>query len=278
MPDYSKNIEQAKQKAIAALKSRIDIMGTTAYEILLQAIEDYFDLKQGKIVSDRNFIKQLNKLTVDVLDILQSTPKFTGPVSQFVKRMPAIAEAITDFQKSVNDIVVPAFDTQKKIVIDEVINRMLDNGLNQNFVQPLRNLIYQNVTGGLNLSDARSQIKEYIKGGKDTSGKLERYVEQTAQQAVDSYSGIINTKLLETFDYDGLLMTGSLIDSSSPQCRYVINELGGKITRENWPKVKAIAEKHGLIDNTTFDNLPIQRLHWSCRHSFFPVILKKLAA
>jgi len=279
MPDDGKNIDKAKQKAIDALNSRIDEMGKAAYTIMLQAIEDTFDFKAGKIEGGKNFIKQLNKLTIEVLDLLQSEPKFSGPVSQFVKRMPAISEAITDFQKATNGISVPAFETAKKIILDEIVDKMLNNGLNQHFVQPLRDLIYQNVTGGLSLSDARTQIKEFIQGGKDVSGKLGSYVEQTSQQAADSYSGAINTKLLETFDYDGLLITGSLIDNSSKQCRFAIEELGGKITRENWHKVKAIGEKQsGWIQNTTFDNLPTNRLHWNCRHSFYPFLTKKQTA
>lgn len=268
------DIDKAKKKALDSLQSRIDEMGAAAYSILLKAIEDQFDFKAGKIVADKNFIKQLNRLTVDVLDLLQKSPKFTGPVSGFLKRMPQISDAITNFQESTNDIKVPSFDVTKKIVIDEITDQMLNNGLNQNFVQPLRDLIYQNVSGGLSLADARIQIKELAK----TTGKLGQYVEQTAQQAVDAYSGAINQKLLQTFDYDALLMTGSLIDNSSPQCKYVVNELGGRIKESDWPKVKAIAEKNGLIEGTTFDNLPVNKLHWGCRHSFYPIIDKKKAA
>lgn len=274
MPDYSDEIAKAKQKAIDALNARIDEMGRAAYEIMLQAIEATFDFKQGKIVGDQNFIRQLNKLTVDVLDLLQADPKFTGPVSQFVKRMQPISDAIDTFQKSVNDVKVPDFEVAKKIVIDEVVDKMLNNGLNQNFVQPLRDMIYQNVTSGLSLSDARTQIKDYISGGNDKSGKLGSYIEQTAQQAVDGYSGAINQKLLETFDYDGQLITGSLIDNSSPQCRFAIKELGGRITRENWPLVvDHVGKKFPLIEGTTFDNLPTNRLHWGCRHNFYPIII-----
>jgi hypothetical protein len=278
MPDRGKNIDDAKQKAIDALNARIDEMGKAAYDILLKAIEQDFDFKAGKFEVHKDFVKQLNKLSVDVLDLLQKEPKFTGPVSQFVKRLQPISEEISSFQKQVNGIDVPAFETVKKVIQDEIIDKMLDNGLNQNFVQPLRDLVFQNATSGLSLADAKVQLKEYINGGKDVSGKLGRYLEQTAEQAVDSYSGMINKKLLENFEYDGLLMTGSLIDNSSPQCRFVIDELGGKITRENWPLVvKHVGKNAQLIEGTTFDNLPVNRLHWGCRHSFYPVINKKTA-
>lgn len=276
MPDRGKNIEKAKQKAIDALNAKSDQMSRTAYDILLEAIENTFDIKAGQIEAGKDFIKQLNKLTVEVLDLLQQEPKFTGPVSGFVKKLYGVSDAITDFQKDVNGIKVPALTTEKKIVIDEAIDKMLDNGLNQKFVQPLRDLIYQNVTGGLSLSDAKATLKRYIIGGSDASGKLGQYLEQTAIQATDAYSGIINKKLLEVFDYDGLLMTGSLIDNSSPQCRYAIEKLNGKITRENWKEIEAIGKKQsGWIEGTNFDNVALNKLHWGCRHNFFPIILKK---
>lgn len=269
----SNDIDKAKKKAIDALKSHIDSMGNIAYEILLREIENTFTIQAGKIIPVKDFIKQLNRLTIKTLDLLQTEPKFTGPVSQFVKRMPAISDAITDFQKTTNNIKVPDFEIAKKVVIDEVIDKMLNNGLNQTFVQPLRDLIYRNATGGLSLKEARVQVKQM----SSENGRLGKYIDQTAQQATDAYAGAINTKLLETFDYDGLLMTGSLIDNSSPQCRYVIEELGGKLSREDWPKVKEIAEKNGLIKGTTFDNLPINLMHFGCKHAFYPVILKKTA-
>lgn len=274
MPDTGQDIIKAKQKAIDALNARIDEMGKAAYSILLQAIEDTFDFKAGKIQVQKDFIKQLNRLTVDVLDLLQKEPKFTGPVSQFVKRLTPISEAITDFQKNVNGVKVPSFDVAKGVVIDEIVDKMLNNGLNQKFVQPMRDLIYQNATTGLSLSDARVQLKELAATG--TAGKLGSYIENTAIQAVDAYSGAINTKLLEEFDYDGQLITGTLIDNSSPQCRYAIETLKGKISREDWHKVEAIGKKYnGWIEGTNFDNLPTNKLHHGCRHNFFPIILKK---
>lgn len=277
MADPAENIEQAKRKAIETLLQRIDQMEGVAYSVLMQEIEEIFDIKGGQIVTDKDFINQLNKLSVKVLDLLQSEPQFRGPVSEFVKRMEGISEQINAFQKSVNGLAkLPSFEVAKHIVIHETLEQMLHNGLNQQFVQPLRELIYLNATGGLGLGEAKLKIKAYIQGGRDQSGKLGSYLEQTAQQATDTYAGILNKKILQEFNMNGLLMTGSLIDNSSPQCRFVVQELGGQISRENWPLVVAQATKRfPLIEGTTFDNLPLNRLHWGCRHSFYPLILKK---
>lgn len=275
MPEDGKNIDKKKEDIFSEIAQRLTDMSNEAYKIMMDQIENELKFDSGKIVAGNDFVKRLNILAGKVLGRLQDSPTFNGPVSKFVKRMPEISQEITKFQSSFNSIKVPAFETTKKVIIDEIINAMLDNGLNQNFVQPLRDLIYRNATtGGLSLSGARELVKDYIKGGKDQSGKLKSYIDQTAQQGVDMYSGAINKKLMETFNYNGMLITGTIIDHSSPQCRYSINDLGGTIKRSDWPDVKAKAnKKFPLIEGTTFDNLPIMLLHWGCRHGFYPIML-----
>lgn len=274
--DYAKKIDEAKQAAIDALNAQLPNMESTSYDIILQIIDDTFDIKGGQIISDVDFVNKLNQLSANMLDLIQKAPEFKGPVSKFVKRMNTdVSGAIDRFQKEVNDITTPDFKNNKKVVIDEIIEQMLGNGLNAEFVQPIRDLIYQNVSSGLSLKQIKQQLKEYIASGKDKSGKLGRYLDQTAQQAADSYSGTINKKLLETFKYNALLMTGTLIDTSSPQCQFVIDELGGKLKRSDWPAVLAhTTDKQPMIAGTTFDNLPVNRFHWGCRHSFYPIILE----
>lgn len=266
-------IDKKKEHAVAELSARLSEMSGEAYRIITEAIENEFDIEEGKIVAGADFTKRLDSLVNVILQRLKRSPKFTGPVSQFVKRMPEVSSAISDFQKLHNAIKVPAFEATKKIIIDEIINQMLDNGLNHNFVQPLRDLIYRNATTGLSLTQAKQDLKQYIGAGKDKSGKLHSYLEQTAQHGVDLYSGAINKKLMETYNYDGLLITGTIIDNSSPQCIYCIRDLNRTIKRTDWPSVKEKAtKKFPLIKGTTFDNLPIMLLHWGCRHGFYPII------
>ena len=49
--------------------------------------------------------------------------------------------------------------------------------------------------------------------------------------------------------------------------------MGGIIEREDWPKIKKIAVDNGLIPGTTWENLPLNKNHWGCRHEFTPVVL-----
>ena len=275
MPEPVKNIQSEQKKAVDVIKMHITRLSNEAFRILMDLLEKEFDFSGGKFVADKNFIDKLNNVTIRLLEEIQKDPSFTGAISQFVKRLPAISSALDQFQKQVNgNSTVPKFDVTKKIIVDETIDQFLNNGLNQNFAQPLRDLIYQNVNSGLSLKDARENIKDYIKGGQDKSGKLGSYLEQTARQSVSAYTGAINTKILQHFKYDALLIAGTIIDNTTPQCRFAINDLNGTIKRTDWPALEKMAKKNGLMPNTNFDNLPTNLLHWNCRHDFYPIKLK----
>ncbi len=263
----AQQIDKAKEQV-----ANISIDEGALNSIVFDALETSFDITSGVIKVGVNFIRQLNVFVNTIAAALRIEPKFTGAVSEFVKRIPEVKDAIDQFQSS-QGINLPPENLAAKLIEEQFKEELLRRGLNKNFIQPLRDLIYRDaLSGGLTLKDAKASIRDYVGSGQDKSGKLHRYVQQTAQQAVDAYSGIVSMNLMEKFKYDGLLMTGSLIDTSTPQCRYAINQLGGIITRKDIPKLEKIGKNYGWIEGTNFDNLPVNQLHWGCRHSFYPFV------
>lgn len=275
--EYIQELNAAKDAAERAIMGIVPDFERAAYQALINWIDDHLDTKGGKIVTDINTSFVLNTFDTSFLQELADMPIYTGAVAGFLKQLPGITTIMQAYQVENNGInwdranVVP----NQALVVNEIINAYDTNGLNVNFVQPLRDQLYQNIAAGTSLKEAKQGLKDYVLGGKDKSGKLDRYITQTAQQSVDSYAGAINKKLMDTFEYPYLIMSGSLIETSSPQCRYAINELKGLINVQEWENVvRPIAEKNGLIDGTTFKNMPFNKLHWGCRHEFTPSMLK----
>ncbi len=222
-------IDKKKREIIQGFAETLNDMGAEAQRLVFEQIEEELHINGGKIVADSDFVQRLNKITASILKRLQTSPKFNGPVSKFIKQFSAISDSIGQFQKQTNGIKVPDFEATKKVIIDEITDAMVNRGLNSNFVQPLRDIIYRNATAGLSLSQAKQDIKDFINGGGDKSGKLKSYLEQTAMQGVDMYAGAINKKLMETFNFNAMLVTGTLIDNSAPQCVYAVDDLNGVI-------------------------------------------------
>lgn len=272
--DYIKKLAELKLKAENSIVSKLPAIEKQAYQLLLDYIDDNVDTKDGQLVANDKAAKALQNFSDFYLSALADIAEYKGSVSGYLKNLKSISTLITDFQKSEGiDVSKANIGAVQEIVVSELIDRYTENGLNDGFVQPLRQLLYNNITAGMNKKQAMQFLRDYISSGKDTSGKLHQYIEQTAQQGVDSYSGAINTRIMQTFSIDSYIMSGSLIKTSSPQCRYCINKLGGIIDRDDWPSIEKIAEENGLIDGTNFENLPVNKMHWGCRHEFSPIIL-----
>jgi hypothetical protein len=243
---------------------------------LLNWIENNLGIKAGSFIVEAETVNIINNFTQDYLDIINENKLYNSAVTKFLKFLPNMSDTMKEFQEEVNGISWQKAGVKpvQNIVINEIMDAYTDNGLNAGFVNPLRDQIYQNVVAGTSLKEAKQNLKDYILSGKDKTGKLAQYLTQTAQQSVDSYEGAINKKLMTTFDYNYYIMDGSLIETSSPQCKKAINEYQGLINEEAWKVLEPIAEKNGLPKGTTFDSLTFNKFHWGCRHSFTPAILK----
>jgi hypothetical protein len=217
-----------------------------------------------------------------VVDLVNKSKGYETKLTGFLGDLDTISKNNEKFHGSYNnfDINTAGVKNVQKTVVEEIINQYTDNGLNPNFAAPLRDGIFRNILAGANMKDIRQYLNIYILGGEDQSGKLHQYLNQTAQQAVDSYTGMINQQLNKDFKFTGYIISGSLIETSSSQCIYAVehsHDPGGYLTFEEWNTVLDIArnnKKAKLIDGTTLVNLPINKLHWGCRHDFTPVIVK----
>lgn len=272
--EYIRRLQALKLKAERAILADLPSIEKAAYQLAVDYFDNHFDTKGGKIVPNEEALLALNKFTDDYLGAFVESETYKGSVGQYLKNFKSIGDIMDEFQQSNGrDVKQARLGAVQEIVVAEVLNQYSENGLNAGFVQPLRELMFQNVTAGMDKKQAMGHLQDFILSGKDTTGKLGQYLEQTAQQGVDSYTGAVNVRIMQTFKIDTYIMSGSLIKTSSPQCRLSIEQLGGILDRKDWKKIKAIAEENGLIEGTTFDNLPINKLHWGCRHEFTPMVL-----
>lgn len=267
--EYIKQLDSLKQSAENRIIAVIPDYEIFAYQALNDWIDESLSVKNGSLVASEETIAILNQFDMSFLKVLNQMEKYNGAVSSLLKTLPEINTLIQDFQLTTVDVSV-----SEKLVVNEIIKAYTDNGLNTEFVQPLRDQLYQNIAAGTNVRQAKAGLKDYVIS-EETPSKLSRYLTQTSQQAVDSYSGMVNKKLMDSFDYPYLIMSGSLIKTSSPQCRMAINQFGGLITTAEWEDIlKPLALTNGLIDGTTFKNIPFNRFHWGCRHEFTPSMTK----
>lgn len=275
--DYIKIIEVLKLANENRIIGIIPQFEETALEALLTWIDNSISTKNGAIVANDETVEILNSFDSAYMEVLMQIKAYKGAVSGFIKKLPELSSVIKEYQIGNNSIDwgKAGISNTEKVVVNEILKAYTENGLNKEFVQPLRDMLYQNIVAGTNLSEAKKSLKEYIISTPEKSSKIKRYLTQTSQQAVDGYTGAINKRLMNSFNYPYLIMSGSLIITSSPQCRKGIKEMNSMISEKDFNEIlKPIAEKNGLATGTTFQNLTFNKLHHGCRHEFTPSMRK----
>jgi hypothetical protein len=279
--EYIANLNRIKDQALANW-SNLSSIEKQVFEDSFDWLVDNLDIKRGSVTVNDDLTGKMNEFLNVVVDLVNKSKGYETKLTGFLGDLDTISKNNEKFHGSYNnfDINTAGVKNVQKTVVEEIINQYTDNGLNPNFAAPLRDGIFRNILAGANMKDIRQYLNIYILGGEDQSGKLHQYLNQTAQQAVDSYTGMINQQLNKDFKFTGYIISGSLIETSSSQCIYAVehsHDPGGYLTFEEWNTVLDIArnnKKALLIEGTTLVNLPINKLHWGCRHDFTPVIVK----
>ncbi len=280
--EYIKQLEKSKNLAV----DRFGNLTSLEHDVIDSSFEwlvSNLKIERGEFVVTDDLNQLMNQFVNAVIETVHNNATYQNSVSKYLFDLTQITTNVAKFQNEFNDISPKDVDIKpvQKALINETIDQFTENGLNANFVQPLRDLIFRNVAAGINLKDAKAFLQDYILSGKDKTGKLSRYVQQTAQQGVDSYAGAINTQLMKAVDFTGMIISGSLIETSSKQCVHAIElakKQNGYLSNDQLEMLMKEArdnKKAPLIDGTDLENLPINKFHWGCRHEFTPIIKNK---
>jgi hypothetical protein len=235
--------------------------------ILISNIEE----GTNRIGKQLELFKPTDEIVKKSLKEFYNSKQYQKSIAKYLVSVKDIGdEKFSLYKKDGLTIEKASISTPQRLAIAEHISYLEENGLNAKFNQPLRQLIYNNIQQGTSLTGLTEKLNDYIAGGNDKSGKLGSYVKQVAIAGADAYTSIIDQKITDKYidKITGYIVTGSLIETSSPQCKYCVNQLNRLITKDNFDEV--VKRSVGLIEGTTFKNLPTNKLHWGCRHTFTP--------
>lgn len=278
--EYIANLNRLKQLAVDNW-GKLTQVEREIFDSSFDWLIDNLEIKRGEITVDEDLSRSMDEFVRAVVQIVNSNKVYTSKVTSFLSDLGDIQKNNIAFHATTHNFNINTAGVREvqKTVVEEVINQYLDNGLNSHFAAPLRDGIFRNILAGANMRQVREVLRNYIIGDQDTSGKLGQYLNQTAMMAVDSYQGAINQQLKATFTFTGYIISGSIIHTSSKQCIYAVDHAEhGYLSFKDWETVLQIARENPrarLIEGTNIDNLPLNKLHWGCRHDFTPTIKKE---
>lgn len=278
--EYLENLTRLKNLAVDRF-GNLTSLEKDAVESSYDWLVDNLEIKKGEVVVDEELSRLMNEFVKVVVDIIENNKGFQSKIGNFLSDLKNIQANNKKFHATTNNfnIETAGVNDVQKAVVGEIIEQYTGNGLNQHFAAPLKDAVYRNILSGANMQEIKQVLQNYILSGADQSGKLQSYLHNTAIQAADSYTGAINQELVKTFTFTGYIISGSLIETSSKQCIYAVETSeDGYLTFKDWEKVLDIARnnpKAKLIEGTTVKNLPLNKLHWGCRHDFTPIVRKE---
>lgn len=175
------------------------------------------------------------------------------------------------------DVAISELSEAQSIAYDSLLDSLNESGLNQRFNQPIRQLIYQNVRDGASQTMLEKAIKAYVITDKGSKSDLNRYINSVSIQSADAYSSAIDQEVYTRYKprITHIRVVGSLIDTSSRQCRRAVLVYEREIPMDKLDEWIGYAKENGASQTLNDNNLSSLKAHYGCRHQFVPVILNK---
>jgi len=183
---------------------------------------------------DRVFDEFNNQYQVDV-------------INAFGKDLLGVTEYVKDYYQVVGfskKAILSGLEKAKWVersigyVGNEIVKGSYLDTLMQNEIvrQEVKGIMIRNISANTGLKQLERDLKGYIKGVGEQSGKLERYYKQYAYDTFNQVDESINMQVADELDLQHFIYAGTEIKSTRPFCE---ERIGGAFTREEaeaWSK------------------------------------------
>jgi len=125
------------------------------YNSVLKKVKT-FDQKDGKIIFDDDTVTGINEINGIVAKSIQDS-KYVGKVRDYLRDFETVKQFNFDIHQDVNDLSPDQLGDLINPVQRQIVNQTLQNltgqGVNTNFIDPLREGIFKNIVAGTTITD-----------------------------------------------------------------------------------------------------------------------------
>lgn len=245
-----------------------------------------FDQSDGKLTkSGLSTIKLMRRLESLIIQALKDTG-YQTLYSQYLTKFDAIATLTQNQLQATIGTKLPSVvvNAAKKSLVDRIsYNLFKPQGVANNVVNPIKNILFRNISGGISYEAAVTEVTNYI-AGTGGNGLLQRQATQVARDAINQYSGAIQQIAVDEFELTGFRYVGSLIKTSRESCTMLVDGSGamaqferkGMYRISDLPAIINILKNYpGWNPQTTVTNFFELRGGFNCRHEAIPFRLLK---
>lgn len=233
----------------------------------LQKLLRGFNTQGGRIVFDAEAVNLINESEKRILEALNNSG-YDKRVGRYLKDFDLIKESVIAEQKALNgiDVALRPLNSIQRTSINQTLNLLKGNGLNYNFIQPVKDVMLKSAGSGMTIAEAELQLRSVVLGDAEHLGKLNRYVTQISRDSISQYEGMLQSNIATAYELDGISYEGSIIRDSRPQCKRWA-EMGEIPIKDLEKEIRwAYNNGSGMIPNTTPETFMIYRGGYNCRH------------
>jgi hypothetical protein len=284
--DYLSSLTISIEKAVSAFDTSLpSIQREMLSEI--EALLSELDFRDGSLVASAKNLRIISRVRGRLESIIVENPLYAKNVRNYLS---AYGE-ITRIQQNYFDSVSEAFkasDFLKELQAGAeqgAISSLLRAGISANLVDPLQNILRQNITTGTSYSDLVGQLREYIQGNREKVGELEKYVKTIVTDGLNQYAAQYTDAVTSDLGLNWFQYTGVRMVTSRPFClamvqkRFFHRSEIPKLLRGEFPEFyeargrlsRTTGLPEGMVAGENSANFLVYRGGWNCHHQCIPV-------
>ena len=269
-------LTQETDRAIKAFIDAIPAVQKKIYSKLLDELKQLTLYSDGSIKNNLENIKRISRIKKELENIVLDK-KYLASVSEYLTAFETVEKIQNIYFSKLSSDFTPmkVLAEVKKQAITDTAEMLTKNGVDVNFLNPIKEIIKTNITSGGSYAELTEQLRKEILGTPDLDGKLMKYAQQVTTDAINQYSAQYMKIITDDLGLVWFRYVGSLIKTSRPFCVALVKK--SYVHKDEFPEIlkgnidgKKVSLA-GLNANTTPDNFQILRGGWNCGHQLISI-------
>lgn len=278
MDNKLRSLVDREFESLDVFTSEFDFGISQVQSELFQEFIDFIDSlpqKQGNFLTDKDIQKLLLRFEQGLLKAIEK-----GNYNRLYQSLVKNFDELEKLTKDINIITNPKdrakilkanVDNIRKKYANQLATTLASKETFQvNFLNPLKNIIYEHSVLGLSVQKAKESIFD-IAISSPNGGKLRQYAGQVAHDALFGFSGAINHGIGEYIGAKDVYYIGGLVRDSRPQCVRWVTKFKGFIPGDKLENEIEWAKKNGggyskHLPELTVQTFAVVRGGHNCKH------------
>lgn len=238
------------------------------YDDLLATVKNLELDSEGYILQNNANRRILSEAEQKVFDIFNS-PAYQTAVSSYVSIIPKLDvsneryfQQFTSFKE--NKAFLKSLQSQ---TIENVEKYILQDGLESQVINPLVQIMNQNVNSGGRFSGFLQQIQDYVKGNDKVEGRALSYSRTYLRDSMFTYARTFQQAVTADIKTDWYVYSGGIMDKTRSFCVDRAGKYYHHSEIEKWADLQWQGKKQGTTESSIF----LFAGGWNCGHQIIPV-------